>query len=75
MGISGEAKCKVLHLGWEMPGINTGWGRKELRADLWKKGLVCLLLLDKNQTRAENTCSQPRKPTLAWAASKARERN
>lgn len=32
-----EAKCKVLQLGWAMPAINTGWDRKELRADLWKR--------------------------------------
>lgn len=32
-----EAKGKVLHLGWAIPGINAAWGRKELRADLWKR--------------------------------------
>lgn len=32
-----EAQCKVLHLGWAMPAINTGWDRKELKADLWKR--------------------------------------
>lgn len=31
-----EAKGQVLHLGQAIPGINTGWGRKEFRADLWE---------------------------------------
>ena len=29
-----KAKCKVLHLGWVIPGTNTGWGMKGSRAAL-----------------------------------------
>jgi len=32
-----KAKCRVLHLGWATPGINTGWGMKGLRAALRKR--------------------------------------
>ena len=32
-----KVKYKVLHLGRDSPGINTGWGMKGLKAVLWRR--------------------------------------
>ena len=51
------------------PGINTGWGMKGLRAALPRRTWGCWWM--KSWTWASNARSQPRRPTVSWAASKA----
>ena len=49
--------------------INTGWGMKGWRAALPRRTWGYWWV--KSWTGADHVCSQPRKPTIFWAASKA----
>ena len=49
-------------------GINTVWGMKRLRAALPRRTWVYRWM--KSWTQAGSVCSQPRRPTVSWAASK-----
>ena len=54
-----KAKCKVLHLGGATPAINTA---------LLRRTWGCWFM--KSWTWATDVRSQPRRPTVSWAASK-----
>ena len=51
-----------------IPSTNTGWAENGLRAALWRSAWWYWWM--KSWTWANNVCSQPRKPTESWAASK-----
>ena len=60
-----KVKCKV----GATPAINTGWEMRRLRAAQPRRTLGYWWM--KSWTWATNVPSQPRRPTVPWAASKA----
>ena len=53
----------------EIPSTNTGWAEKRLVAALRRRTQLCCLT--RRSAWPHNMCSQPRRPTVSWAASKA----
>ena len=56
-----KAKCKVLHL------VNP-WYQYRMRGARIEKALG--VLVDEKLDMSSNVCSQPRMPTISWAASR-----
>jgi len=51
-----------------IPSPNTGWVENGLRAALRRRTWGCQLI--RSSTWLSNVCSQPRRPTVSWAASR-----
>jgi len=64
-----KAKCKVLHMGRVNPKHKYRLGGEWMESCPEEKDLG--MLADKSSTRLVNVLSQPRRPTIPWAASPA----
>jgi len=60
-----KPKCKALHIG-AIPSTNIGWAENGLRPALRRRTWGCWCSI-----RPDNAHSQPRRPTIPWAASPA----
>ena len=64
-----KSKCKVWQLGWGNPHCQYKLGHARMEHSSAGKDLG--VLVGGNWTQASTVPSQPRKPTVSWAASKA----